>query len=69
MKDKKNLHLIKVPDMTCQHCKLKITEALQTIPEVKQVDINLNKKEVAVNKKVSRELIIDKIKKEGYHPE
>jgi copper chaperone CopZ len=69
MKEKSHLQRIIVPDMTCQHCKMKITEALQTIPEVKKVDINLNKKEVAVNNEASRKVIIAKIRKEGYHPE
>lgn len=66
---KKNLYKIKVPDMTCQHCKMRISEALQSMPEVKSVLIDLNSKEVAVESAVEKGLILQRIKEEGYNPE
>ncbi|MFC2155855.1 permease [Acidobacteriota bacterium] len=66
---KENLFKIKVPDMTCQHCKMTISEALKSMPEVKSVHIDLNSKEVAVESDVDQSLILNRIKEEGYHPE
>ncbi|MCK4766492.1 MAG: permease, partial [Candidatus Aminicenantes bacterium] len=64
-----NLYKIKVPDMTCQHCKMKVTESLRGMAEVKSVIIDLETKEVAVESTAGRELILKQIEKEGYHPE
>ncbi len=66
---KENLYKIKVPDMTCQHCKMRISEALQSMPDVKSVFIDLNSKEVAVESSIDKHLILNRIKEEGYNPE
>ncbi len=65
----KSFHKIKVPDMTCRHCEMKISEALEALPEVRSVSINLDSKEVAVEAVADRSLILERIRKEGYHPE
>ena len=69
MKENKKTLNLKVPDMTCQHCKVKITDALNSIPDVKSVSIDLKTKEVMVETEADKKTIIDKIKKEGYNPE
>ncbi|MCI0471225.1 MAG: SO_0444 family Cu/Zn efflux transporter [Candidatus Aminicenantes bacterium] len=66
---KQNLYKIKIPDMTCQHCKMRISEALQSIPGVKSVFIDLNNKEVTVEGAVDKNLILERIREEGYTPE
>ena len=65
---KENRYKISVPDMTCRHCKMRITEALQGMADVKSVVIDLNKKEVAVESTIDENLILERIKKEGYTP-
>jgi copper chaperone CopZ len=64
----KNIFKIKVPDMTCQQCKMKIDNALQSVPEIQSVSIDLNTKEVEVESVLDRQLVIKRIKEEGYHP-
>lgn len=72
MEKEKNIqsHTISVPDMTCQHCKMKITGALEQMPEIQSVSINLESKEIAVDAgiNIDRQKIIDRIKQEGYQP-
>lgn len=66
---KQNLYKIKVPDMTCQHCKMRISETLQSIPGVKSVSIDLESKEVVVEAAIDKSLILGRIRQEGYTPE
>jgi len=65
----KTIQTIKVPDMTCQHCKMKITQILQQMPEIQSVSIDLDSKEVAVESALDRQVIVDRIKQEGYQPQ
>jgi uncharacterized protein len=65
----RTIHTIKVPDMTCRHCQMKISNALQEIPEIKSVSIDLGKQEVSVESSLLRETIVERIKQEGYKPE
>ena len=65
----KNIFKIKVPDMTCQHCKMKIDNALRSLPEIQSVTIDLIAKEVEVESVLDRQRIIKRIKEEGYNPE
>lgn len=67
--ENKNLHTIKVPDMTCQHCKMRITKSLEQMPEIQSFSIDLNSKEVTVETTISRDVIVSRIQEEGYHPE
>ncbi len=64
----KTIHTIHVPDMTCQHCKMRITKALEQMPEIQSVSIDLNNKDVTVETDASREIIVNRIKEEGYSP-
>lgn len=70
MTENKTIHTIKVPDMNCQHCKMTITNALQEMPGIQSVEINLDSREVAVSTdKLERQTIVDRIQKAGYKPE
>jgi uncharacterized membrane protein YraQ (UPF0718 family)/copper chaperone CopZ len=69
MEEDKNIHTIKVPDMTCQHCMMRITDALRKVPGIQSVSIDLNKKEVAVDSTLERQVIVDSIKRVGYQPQ
>lgn len=65
----KNIHTVKVPDMTCQHCKMKITKSIESMPNAQLVSVDLENKEVAVQSEAGRQAVIDRIKTEGYNPE
>jgi uncharacterized membrane protein YraQ (UPF0718 family)/copper chaperone CopZ len=64
----KNTFNINVPDMTCRHCEMKITDAVKSLPGIQSVSIDLNNHLVAVEADVERQVIVDRIKAEGYHP-
>jgi copper chaperone CopZ len=55
--------------MTCQHCMMRITDALRKEPKIHSVSIDLNKKEVAVDSTLDRQVIVDSIKQVGYQPQ
>jgi copper chaperone len=67
--DNKNRHTIKVPDMSCQHCKMRITKSLEQMPDIQSISIDLNTKEVIVETTTAREVIVNRIREEGYNPE
>jgi uncharacterized membrane protein YraQ (UPF0718 family)/copper chaperone CopZ len=69
MEEDKNIHTVKVPDMTCQHCMKRITAALRKVPEIQSVSIDLNAKEVSVDSTLDRQVIVDSIKQVGYQPQ
>jgi copper chaperone CopZ len=66
-----NIYKIKVPDMSCKHCEMRIKNALNELPGVLSVSVDLNSKEVEVKASagLTREMIIDRIKEEGYRPD
>ena len=64
----KNIHTITVPDMTCGHCKMKISRSLEQMPELQSLSIDLAGKEVTIESEAQRDLFLDRIKKEGYSP-
>jgi uncharacterized membrane protein YraQ (UPF0718 family)/copper chaperone CopZ len=69
MTENKNIHTITVPDMTCQHCKMKITQTLEKMPEVQLVSIDLDSKQVAFETAADKNSVVTEIKEAGYHPE
>ena len=69
MEETNNVYKIKVPDMTCQHCKMKITQSLDDMPDVKLLSIDLNSKEVAFETQADSQKVFNRLKDEGYHPE
>lgn len=61
--------VLKVPEMTCMHCKSSVTKAAQEVAGVAKVDVNLDTKAVTVEfdpAKVSMDQIKEAIRKKGY---
>ncbi len=71
MSEEKNIHRIKVPDMNCQHCKMRITDALKQIPGIRSIMVDLITREVEIKCEASllRETIVERIRQEGYQPQ
>ncbi len=58
--------IVKVPDMTCDHCKMTINSAVRGVEKVEDVDIDLNKKTVEVTGHSDVQTVIAAIKNSGY---
>jgi len=61
--------ILKVPDMSCEHCKKTIDSSIRKLKGIKDVRINLKTKEVEVIGDVPGELIISAIREAGYSVE
>jgi uncharacterized membrane protein YraQ (UPF0718 family)/copper chaperone CopZ len=59
---------IKVPDMTCQHCKTKITDSLTSVPGINSLSIDLKTREILVDTDLEKQIIINRIQDIGYNP-
>lgn len=57
---------IKVPDITCDHCKMTIEKALQNLSETVEVEVDLPKKTVIVSGSAEVSEIINVIRLAGY---
>jgi copper chaperone len=59
---------IKIKGMTCNHCVMAVTRALEKIDGVKNVKIDLTKAEAAFDeiKPVEMEVVKEQIRKAGY---
>lgn len=65
----KRMESIKIKGMSCQHCVGSVLEALEKIPGLSQVTVNLDRREATFdNKNVSRENIRAAISKIGFEP-
>ena len=62
-------HVIKVPDISCRHCQMKISEALRGLAGIRSLVVDLEKKEVRLDSEWSRDQVLEKIREIGYHPE
>ena len=60
---------IRVPDMTCDHCKMTIEKALQGVKGVSKVQITLSEHRVQVSGKSEVNQIIQAIQSAGYTAE
>lgn len=58
-----NLH---VPDMTCNHCKMRIEKSLSGLENIESVTIDLDEKIVHVSGDIDKDKVIDAIKDTGY---
>jgi len=58
--------ILRIPDMTCEHCKRTIEKIIKKLDGVRDVRINLKTKEVEVTGNVSKETIITAIEEAGY---
>ncbi|MFO7881140.1 MAG: cation transporter [Kosmotogaceae bacterium] len=60
---------IYVKGMSCEHCKKRVEKALESIPEIKEVSVNLNKGTAnvkTVNNNVDKGIIKNRIEETGY---
>jgi len=58
-----------VEGMTCGHCAMRVSEALEGVEGVKAASVSLDKKEVAVEfkkEKIEDEILITAVEKAGY---
>ena len=61
--------VFKVPDITCEHCVKTIYTALAKVKGIKDIRIDLKKKQVEVTGDMAKNLVISTIKKAGYTAE
>ena len=61
--------VIRVPDMTCDHCRMTIEKALRGVEGVSEVQITLPEHRVEVSGKSEVHRIIQAIQSAGYTPE
>lgn len=68
--DKKNYYIksIAIDGMKCVHCKAKVENIIKSINGVDKVIVNLETKtaKIFMERKISEEIIVEKIEKEGY---
>ena len=59
---------IKIKGMSCNHCVMAVTKALNEIDGIKNVKVNLAKGEAAFDEKktIGMDLVRERIKKAGY---
>jgi len=55
-----------VPDMSCNHCKMRIEKVMNESGKVKDLSIDLNSKLVSMDTTLSEEEIINLFDKAGY---
>ena len=58
---------IKIEGITCNHCKIKITKALEKIQNIKNIDFDGHIAEVEYKGKIDKEKMVDFIIEEDYH--
>ncbi len=59
---------IKVPDMTCDHCKMTIEKSLRELSEVQEVQVDLPQKIVKISGNTEVNQVINTIRSVGYTP-
>jgi copper chaperone len=57
---------IKIPDMTCDHCKMAIEKALKNVAGVEEVRVNLTEKLAQVSGNTEVNPIVHAIRSAGY---
>ncbi len=62
---------IKVKGMSCNHCVMRVTKALQAIEGIKNVKVDLQSGEATYDedKPIDRKVIAEQIRKAGYEVE
>ncbi|MCK4890167.1 MAG: permease [Candidatus Aminicenantes bacterium] len=64
-----NMEKIKVSDMTCNHCKMTITNTLKSVQGIGKFVVLIDEKEVRYDGVAGLELVKDKIREAGFKPE
>ncbi len=60
---------LKVTGMTCNHCVMHVTKALQSVPGVKKATVNLQRGEALVDGTPSIPALVEAVKGAGYGAE
>lgn len=58
--------VLKVTGMTCGHCVMSVTKALQGVPGVEKADVNLEKGEALVHGDADLQAMLAAVKQAGY---
>lgn len=58
--------VLKVEGMSCNHCKLAVEKALQTVPGVVNATVSLEKKEAVVTGSASRDLLVKAVEEADF---
>lgn len=58
--------ILKVEGMTCNHCKMRTEKALQAVPGVESVEVDLAAKEAVVTGNAERASLVKAVKDAGY---
>ncbi len=61
--------VLKVGGMTCNHCVMAVTKALEKVPGVTRATVSLEKGEAVVEGGASREALVGAVKAEEYEAE
>lgn len=58
----------KVKGMSCDHCKMAVKKALNSLDKIKQAKVNLKKEnvEIKMNKEIDFEILKKTVKEAGY---
>jgi len=64
----KNKQIVKIEGMHCEHCASRVEGCISSIPGVKKVKVNLNKKEAAItaNENIDLEKIKESLKETDF---
>jgi len=57
---------LKVTGMTCNHCVMSVTRALQKVPGVETADVSLERAQAVVKGSADAQALIKAVKDEGY---
>ncbi len=60
------MYELKVKDMTCGHCKARVTQALKSVDPAAKVDIDLSRKEVRVESTCPLPQLTEALAEAGY---
>jgi copper chaperone CopZ len=58
--------IVKVPDMSCKHCEMRIIGALKTLPGIGDIAVDLDKKTVEITGNTDIKAITRAIEGAGY---
>jgi copper chaperone len=61
-----NTYTFSVPDMSCGHCKMRISNALSVATNVSSYEVDLDTKLVTVHTDLAVEAVVDVIDTAGY---
>ena len=61
--------ILKVPDMSCQHCKMRIEKSLSNLKNIQYLKVDLERKSVEIEGHISIEEVKNAIVASGYTPE